>query len=111
MWYRASLVAQLVESLPAMQETRSIPGSGRSPGEAIGYPLQYSWASLVVQMAKNLPAMQEPGFDSGLGRLLNLSFHLCELGQSPASCGAARLHVLHEPSIQGSWATLPTTLA
>ena len=27
----------------------SIPGLGRSPGEAIGYPLQYSWASLVAQ--------------------------------------------------------------
>ena len=26
-----------------------IPGSGRSPGEGIGCPLQYSWASLVVQ--------------------------------------------------------------
>ena len=39
-----------------MQET---PGSGRSPGEAIGYPLQYSWASLVAQMVENLPAMQE----------------------------------------------------
>ena len=37
----------------------SIPGSGRSPGEGIGYPLQYSWASLVGQMVKNLPAMQE----------------------------------------------------
>ena len=37
----------------------SIPGSGRSPGERIGYPLQYSWASLVAQMVKNLPAMQE----------------------------------------------------
>ena len=24
----------------------SIPGSGRSPREGIGYPLQYSWASL-----------------------------------------------------------------
>ena len=34
-----------------------IPGSGRSTGEGIGYPLQYSWASLVVQMVKNLPAM------------------------------------------------------
>ena len=31
----------------------------RSPGEGIGYPLQYSWASLVAQMVKNLPAMQE----------------------------------------------------
>ena len=36
-----------------------IPGSGRSPGEGIGYPLQYSWASLVAQMVKNLPAMWE----------------------------------------------------
>ena len=26
----------------------SIPGSGRSAGEGIGYPLQYSWASLVA---------------------------------------------------------------
>ena len=37
----------------------SIPGLGRSPGEGIGYPLQYSGASLVVQLIKNLPAMQE----------------------------------------------------
>ena len=36
-----------------------IPGSGRSPGEGIYYPLQYSWASLVGQTVKNLPAMQE----------------------------------------------------
>ena len=36
-----------------------IPGSGRSPGEGIGYPLQYSWASLVSQMVKKLPAIQE----------------------------------------------------
>ena len=37
----------------------SIPGSGRFPGEGIGYPLQYSWASLMTQMVKNLPAMWE----------------------------------------------------
>ena len=37
----------------------SIPGSGRSPGEQDGYPLQYSWASLVTQLVKNPPAMQE----------------------------------------------------
>ena len=36
-----------------------IPGLGRSPGEGIGYPLQYSWASLVAQPVKNLPAMRE----------------------------------------------------
>ena len=34
-------------------------GSGRSPGERIGYPLQYSWASLVTQLVKNPPAMRE----------------------------------------------------
>ena len=37
----------------------SIPESGRSPGEGIGYPLQYSWASLLAQLVKNLPAMRE----------------------------------------------------
>ena len=35
----------------------SIPGSGSSSGEGIGYPFQYSWAFLVAQMVKNLPAM------------------------------------------------------
>ena len=37
----------------------SIPGLGRSAGEGIGYPLQYSWASLVAQLVKNLSAMWE----------------------------------------------------
>ena len=36
-----------------------IPVLGRSTGERIGYPLQYSWTSLVVQLVKNLPAMRE----------------------------------------------------
>ena len=36
----------------------SIPGSGRSPGEGIGYPLQDSWASLVAYLVKNPPAMR-----------------------------------------------------
>ena len=92
-----SLVAPLVENLPAIQDTLvqfwvgeitwrrdrlpttagfpdssvgkestcnagdpgSIPGSGRSTGEGIDYPLQYFWASLVAQLVKNPPAMQE----------------------------------------------------
>ena len=37
----------------------SISGLGRSPGEGIGYPLEFSWASLVAQLVKNLPPMQE----------------------------------------------------
>ena len=36
-----------------------IPGLGRSTGEGLGYPLQYSWASLVAQLVKTPPAMQE----------------------------------------------------
>ena len=35
------------------------PGSERSAGEGIGYPLQYSWASLVAQLVMNLPSMRE----------------------------------------------------
>ena len=47
----------------------SIPGLGRSAGEWIDYPLQYSWASLVAQLVKNLPAMREDlGSIPGLGR-------------------------------------------
>ena len=37
----------------------SIPGSGRSAGEWIGYPLQCSCASIVAQLVKNLPEMWE----------------------------------------------------
>ena len=36
-----------------------IPGSERSPGKGIGYPLSYSWASVVAQLLKNPPAMRE----------------------------------------------------
>ena len=46
----------------------SIPASGRSPGEGIGYPLQYSWASLVAQRVKNPPAAGDLGSIPGLGR-------------------------------------------
>ena len=50
-----------------------IPGSGRSAGEGIDYPLQYSWASLVAQLVKSLPAMWETwvrslGWDNPQGR-------------------------------------------
>ena len=37
----------------------SIPVSGRSAREGIGYPLEYSWASLVAQTVKNPPAIQD----------------------------------------------------
>ena len=40
-----------------------IPGSGRSAGEGIGYPLQYTWAALVAQLVRN------PGFDHWVGKI------------------------------------------
>ena len=46
-----------------------IPGSGRSAGEGIGHPLQYSWASLVAQLVKNPPAMRETWFDLWVGKI------------------------------------------
>ena len=61
---RASLVAQMVKNLPVMQvDPGSMPGSGRSPGEENGNPLQYSclensirgaWQATVHGVAKRL---------------------------------------------------------
>ena len=47
------------ESACNAEDPSSILGSGRSPGEGIGYPLQYSWASVVAQLVKNPTAMWE----------------------------------------------------
>ena len=46
-----------IESSCNAGEPSLIPGSGRSAGEGICYPLQFSGASLVAQLIKNLPAM------------------------------------------------------
>ena len=46
----------------------SIPGSGSSPGEGIGYPLQYSWASLVTDGKQSSCNAGDLGLISGLGR-------------------------------------------
>ena len=66
----ASLITQLVkESTCNEGDSGSIPGPGRSAGEGIGYPLQYSWACLAAQLVKDPPAMQETlGLIPGLGR-------------------------------------------
>ena len=47
------------ESACKAEDPCSISGLGRSAGEGIGYPLEYSWASLVAQLVKNLPVMRE----------------------------------------------------
>ena len=47
------------ESACSEGDPSSIPGLGRSAGERIGYPFQYSWASLVAQVVKNLGQWRE----------------------------------------------------
>ena len=56
----ASLIAQLVKNLPAMQETLVwFLGWEELLEEGIGYSLQYSWASLMAQLVRNPPGMWE----------------------------------------------------
>ena len=47
------------ESACNARDPGSIPGSGKSAEEGIGYPLQNAWASLVAQLVKNPPTMRE----------------------------------------------------
>ena len=47
------------ESASNAGDPNSILGSGRSVGERISYPLQYSWASLLAQLVKKPPTMWE----------------------------------------------------
>ena len=62
-------MAQCKESTCYAGDPSSTPGLGRSPGEGIGYPLQYSWASLVAQMVKKSPAMWETWVDPWVGKI------------------------------------------
>ena len=56
------------ESACTAGDPSSIPGSGRSTGKGIGYPLQYSPSSLVTQADKESTCnMGDLGFISGLG--------------------------------------------
>ena len=56
------------ESACNAEDPNSIPGSGRSAGEAIGYSLQYCWAFLVAQLVKNPPVKWETW----------VPFHICK---------------------------------
>ena len=69
-------------------------GSGRSPGEGIGYPLQHSWASFVAQLVKNPAAMRETCLGSipGLGR---------SLGEG--NCYPLQYSCLENPMDRGAW--------
>ena len=56
-----NLVAQSVgkETACDARDPGLVPGSGRSAGEGIGYPLQYSCSFLMAQLLKNPPATWE----------------------------------------------------
>ena len=71
----------------------SIPGSERSAGEGVGYPLQYSWASLVAQ-----PAGKESPCNAGdLGLIPGLGRSLGE-GNNPLQYSC-----LENPTDGGAW--------
>ena len=63
----------VVKNPPANAEDKGhhalIPGLRKSPGEGIGYPLQYSWASLVAQLVANPPAIGRSGFNPWVGKM------------------------------------------
>ena len=79
----------------------SIPGLGRSPGEKVGYSLQYSWASLVAQMVKEFAYnAADPSSIPGWGRYPGDGIAYL-LQYSWASLVAQT--VKNPPSIQETW--------
>ena len=75
-----------------------IPRLGRSPGEGIGYPLQYPWASLVTQTVKNPPAIWEI-----CGRSLGWEDPLEKGMATHSSIVAWRIPWTEEPGRLQSW--------
>ena len=90
----------------------SIRGSGRSPGEGNGNPLQYSWTSLVAQTIKCLPTMWEIRVRS-LGRedLLEkeMATHSSTLAwKIPWTEEPGRLQSMGSQKVGHDWATSPS---
>ena len=90
-------------------DTGSIPRSGRSAGEGIGSPLQYSWTSLVAQLVKNPPAMwdtwaQSLGWEdplekgkATLSRILAWKFHVHGVAKSRTQLSDLHFHFQVNP--------------
>ena len=79
--------------------------AGRSPGEGIGYPLQYSWASLVAQLVKNPPRMRETwvrslGWEDPLEKGIGYPLQYSGLENSMGS-----------PRVRHDWAAFTCTFA
>ena len=115
---RASLVAQMIKNLPAMQETwvRSL-GSGRCPEDENGNPLQY--ACLQNSMGRGAWWATVRGVTKSWTGLKWLSTHACSqdltggsvTGSPPANAGHTGvipgLGRSHMP--RGNWAPCATT--
>ena len=102
MWYMwASLVAQTVKNLPTNAgDTGLIPGSGRSPGEGNGNPLQYfSLGSLMVRGAWRAPVH---GVAESRPRL-STHTHLARLTPLWFSFHSTALFYIRDLGIHGSW--------
>ena len=90
-----------------MGDPGSVPGSGRSSGEGIDYPLQYSWASLVAQLVNNPPAMWETWVQSLSwedpleegNKYIKLTGHICKSGCYMTDRGLIVLSVGYSSSL------------
>ena len=97
------------ESACNVRDTGLIPGSGRSAGEWIDYPLQCSWASLVTQMVKNLPARQDTrvrslGWKKPLAK--GMATHSSILAwRIPRTEEAGRLQSMVSQTVRHDWVT------
>ena len=73
-------MAQLVKNLPCKAgDPGSVPGWGRSPGEGIGYPLQYSG------LEKSMDCIVH-GVTKSQTRLSGFHFQGVKTGLSPGAC-------------------------
>ena len=57
------------ESTCSAGDPGSIPRLGRSPGEGVGYPVQYSYASLWLSWYRICPQCGRPGLDPWVGKI------------------------------------------
>ena len=88
----------------------SIPRSGRSAGEGIGYPLQYSWASLGAQLIKTLPSMwetwvQSQGWEDPLEKGAATHFSILVWRSLWIEGRASRLQSMGSQGVWHDWAT------
>ena len=90
-----------------------IPGSGRFPGEEIGYPLQYSWASLVAQTLNIHLQFRRPEFDYWFGMIPWRSAWqptpVFLPGESPWTVEPGGLQSMGSQRVEHSWATKHST--